>query len=561
MSGKQLSNVLHVRDRDDNNRQHSKIIYVESVLQPDGTIKKQFEIEEEPSYTFYITKDEHRLSKAANFIEFDKVEPINVKFDNLQYEMAKASDQMDFYKACRNNGKWRELRNLHKDNNLHLTDMDLADYKTREWLDRNRHNIAVLPITKAFYDIEVDVSEYKEFPEPELAPCPVSMISYIHQPTMTIHSFILRNPNNQSQMDFLDAFEEYGDEWISQVIDEMNEKDPNSKVEYAKVRAIEVHIFDDEGELLKAFFNVVKRDKPDFMGAWNAGFDLVTMKNRMLRLKLKPEEIMCPKELPYKSTWIENDTFATDFTKRNTKLDVAGYSQYVEMQEQFAKIRATMGKRESYSLDAILIDEGIEGKYDYEGEITDAMYINYESFLKYSMYDSFRLYQLEEQNNDIDLLYNMGLMTATRFNKVMTKTTSIRNFAAMVLEKEGFLLSNNHNRLKEEEEKKKFKGAFVALPEMMDAVGIVISKDGKRSNRIFENIVDEDLSSMYPSIILAGNIDADTMIGKIMCDKRPELDDIIPGLIAENDIVRIGKELLGLPDVNDVIRDLEELLA
>jgi DNA polymerase elongation subunit (family B) len=560
MKGKQLANVIHIRHRTEDRKLLNKIIYVENVLQDDGSIKKQIEVEESPAYTYYITKEEHWLKKPVNYIDRDLVRPVTTVYDNLFASMAKTSGQMEFFKTCLANGKWRELRALHRDPNLHLTDMDLPDYKVREWLERNKQQIAVLPITKAFYDIEVDTLNHQGFPEPRDAKCPVALISYIYQPTMTIWSFILRNPENESQTEFLELLEANKEDYAQMIVDEINEGYDPAKP-FKKVNALKFKIYDKEEDLIIDFFRLVKRDKADFVAAWNGIFDLLTLKNRLLKKKVDPVDVMCPAEFPYAEADVREDEFSTDYRKRNSVLNVTGYSQWVEMLECFAKIRATMGMRESYKLEDILADEDLESKYEYEGDISDAMYVNFESFLKYSIYDSFRIYQLEEKNNDIDLLYNMGLMTATRFTKVMTKTTSIRNFAAMILEPQGYLLSNNHNRMKEEEEKQKFKGAFVALPDMMDNVGIVISADGKRSNRVIENVVDEDLSSMYPSIILAGNIDADTMIGKIICESMPELNDLIPGLLAENDVIRIGHELVGLPNFEEVVADLENLLA
>ena len=291
---------------------------------------------------------------------------------------------------------------------------------------------------------------------------------------------------------------------------------------------------------------------------WNAGFDKKTLEQRIKKKKGDLTKIMCPAEFPYKQVEIRLDTFNTDFSKKKSQFNITGFTQFIDLLENFAAIRATMGKRESYQLGAILFEEIGEGKFEFEGEINDALYVDFEGFLKYSLYDSFRLYQLEEKNADIDLLYNMGLMTATRFSKVMTKTTSIRNFAAMLLEKEGYILSNNHNRMKDHGEKEKFRGAFVALSKLMDTVGIELN--GVRSAKVYENVIDEDLASLYPSIILAFNIDADTMIGKIRCESKPNLDDDLPTMLAENDPVKIGKELLGLPTVSDILENIEEYL-
>ena len=182
------------------------------------------------------------------------------------------------------------------------------------------------------------------------------------------------------------------------------------------------------------------------------------------------------------------------------------------------------------------------------------MHVDYEEFLKYSIYDSFRIFRLEYKNRDIDLLHSMMLMTATRFKKVMAKTTSIRNFAAMLLAKDGFILSNNHNRFAEEAEtKEKFRGAWVAMPELMARVGEALG--GKPTNTIFSDLVDLDLSSLYPSIILAFNVDADTMVGRIEPVKDLGIGgDDVATVLSSGDPVEAGARLLGLPT-------FEELLA
>jgi DNA polymerase elongation subunit (family B) len=564
--GKALSNVIYLRAENDRGyRSIPKIMYVENHAMDDGTIRKEVVVEENPEYTFYSTHHLHQGEtpqekkdrSEVNYVKKEDCKAYTVRYEDIYRKMAEVSNQMKFFKDCVSNGKYRELWTLEKDIDLHLTDIHLADYKIREWLDKNKSQMMHIPLAKAFFDIEVDIYGFEGFPEPEAAPCAVSLISYMYEPTMTLHSFILRNPNNHSQTEFLEAFEEHKEEYVQILLEEFNTN--NGKANYKKLKDIRFHIYDDEATLIAKFFALVKRDKPDFCGAWNASFDMPTLMNRLLKEKENVTRIMCHQDFPYRQVDIRPDTFNTDWSKRKSVFDVTGYTQFICLLENFASIRATMGKRESYALDAILFEEIGESKFEYEGDIQDAMYIDFEGFLKYSLYDSFRLYQLEEKNKDIDLLYNMGLMTATRFSKVMTKTTSIRNFAAMLLEKEGYILSNNHNKQKDHGEKKKFRGAFVALPSKMVPVGIKLN--GQRSTKVYENVIDEDLASLYPSIILAFNIDADTMIGKIMCKERPELDDEIPTMLAEADPVKIGKELLGLPNVSDILSDLEHYVT
>ena len=80
-------------------------------------------------------------------------------------------------------------------------------------------------------------------------------------------------------------------------------------------------------------------------------------------------------------------------------------------------------------------------------------------------------------------------------------------------------------------------------------LGLVIN--GVKSKFIFENVIDFDLTSLYPSIILAFNVDATTQIGRIESDEfdSPKLiDDIVT-----RNYINIGKKYFNLPDVSDML--------
>lgn len=555
---KSLANVIHIYGADDEGRKKSKVIYIENFIDDKGKVTKDFRVDENPMYTFFISKKDNIPDCPVNYVKKEDIDSVTVLYDNLTKKCADITNQKDYFRSCIDNRNFYQLNRIHNDKRLHLSDMDLSDYKIREWIETTpKEEIGLIPLSKAFFDIEVDIINHDGFPNPEEAPCPVNLISYMYQPTMELHSFILRNTDNESQTEFLEFFEENEEDYVKELINEMNTASSNGKkTKYEKINKIHFHIFDNEVELITHFFNIIKADKPDYGLTWNGAFDLVTMKNRLLKFRKNPEKIMCPAEFPYKNVRLEQDLMRTDFSKRKSTLEIAGYTQYVDLLECYASIRSTMGKRESYTLDAILLEEIGESKYEYEGDIKEAVYLDFEGFMKYSLYDSFRLYQLEEKNKDVDLLYGMSTMTATRFKKVMTKTTSIRNFAAMILEKQGYILSNNHNRFTEKEgDKKKFRGAWVALPEKMDRVGVKLN--GQRSKNIFENLVDLDLTALYPSIILAFNIDADTMLGLVEKVDGLEIEgDEIASLLSTGNPIIVGNRLLGLPSFEEVLKEI-----
>lgn len=561
MSKRQLMNTLSFRTM----RRTNKVLYMEKVQNDDGTITKNIIKEDKPSFSFYITKPEFKLSQPTNFIEMDKVDKIECDYDDLLKILfdknEKASAEGWSFEEFFNNNK-NSLSAFHGDYNYHLSDIDLTDFKIKEYQDRYSNEEGFFKLEKAYFDIEVDISNYFKFPEAEEAPCPVCLISYLHEPTMILHGFILSDTTNKSQQEFL---ENVDDQWHE---DTITEYFSDSK---QVVKNIELHVYDDELTLLKDFFKLVNTDKPDFMCAWNTFFDMKTMEQRLEKLYEKKDSeksysaaatIMSDPSLSMsqrKVYFIEDSFNQTDHSKKNDKLFVTAYPQYVDLKFAYASIRIPKGKKDSYALEDISTEELGNGKIELDGDIRTALRKNFENFLIYSLTDSYRLYQLEEKNKDIDLLHGMAALTSTRFTKVLSKTTSLRNFAAKLLFKEGIVLSNNKNRMKREQKKEKFKGAYVAPPELMANIGVMLN--GVLSNKIFENVIDEDLSAMYPSIILSCNIDSTTMIGKIVSAMDPHIGEKIFAWLIEGDVAITASNMLSLPTASDVLNDIESYLS
>jgi DNA polymerase elongation subunit (family B) len=550
---RQLSNAMAYRNRKGKNI----VLFMEKTRNANGEIEKNIIEESSPKFSFWITKPEYKLNKPVNFIEASKVDKIEVDYQKLHVELfnrrsATTDNDDEILREILNNN-YKVLRNNHKDINFHFTDVDLSDYKIREYHERYANEIAILPLEKSFTDIEVDISEYFDFPEPEKAPCPICFISYFHEPTLTLKGYILIDEKNLSQTKFFNEI--YSDEWIAEVL----------KENFPEAKTLELYAFEDELEMLESYFSMIHQEKPDFCCGWNFFFDMKTFEVRLRKLLAEredprtPADVMSDPQVTHPSVYIQEDVRNQEFSKKNSKFQITCFTQFVDLLFAYASIRIPLGKKDSYALEDITTEEVGEGKAELDGDIRTALRKNFVNFLIYGLTDSYRLWELERKNQDVDLLYNMGLLTYTRFTKVMSKTTSLRNFAAKLLFAENIILSNNKNTQRDQGEKKKFKGALVADPNLMDSVGIELN--GILSNTIFENVIDEDLSSMYPSIILSTNIDSLTMIGKIVSQDDPELGEKIFTLLAEGDMGLVGKKLLNLPSADEVIENLEAYYA
>ena len=83
---------------------------------------------------------------------------------------------------------------------------------------------------------------------------------------------------------------------------------------------------------------------------------------------------------------------------------------------------------------------------------------------------------------------------------------------------------------------------------------------GKPSKFIFENVVDFDLSSLYPSIIRAFNIDGSTQIGRLIIEdhfNNLSGDQLLEYLNSKN-FIEICRRALDLPSTEDLITAIKE---
>ena len=78
---------------------------------------------------------------------------------------------------------------------------------------------------------------------------------------------------------------------------------------------------------------------------------------------------------------------------------------------------------------------------------------------------------------------------------------------------------------------------------------------GKRSNRIFDNVVDFDATSLYPSIITSTNTDAEGQVGRLVIPQEDGTDkdsSLLVESFASGDIIEQGRDWLGLPGLAEL---------
>lgn len=164
-------------------------------------------------------------------------------------------------------------------------------------------------------------------------------------------------------------------------------------------------------------------------------------------------------------------------------------------------------------------------KLDYQGSLDDLYLNDFESYVVYNAIDTILVMLIHRKLNTLQLLLNLSKITWTELASCVYMTRMVQNdmIRLFLQEDKVVILSKNDNVYD------KYEGAFVLEPEV-----------GKH-----KNILIADYESQYPSIMLSFNMGVDTMVGRLMQDKKTILTmdgnyikyDITKHIRTENDMI------------------------
>ena len=245
-------------------------------------------------------------------------------------------------------------------------------------------------------------------------------------------------------------------------------------------------LMDTEEDLLGTFLDLI--DDCDVMTGWNSeGFDIPYMVNRVARVLGKEHtRRFClwnqyPKRREYMSYGKTQETF-----------DTVG-RVHLDMLQLYRKY--TYHEMHSYSLDAIGEYELGETKIDYEGTL-DQLYNNdFEKFIGYNRQDVDLLVKLEKKLQFIDLANVLA-----HENTVLLQTTM-----GAVAQTDQAIINAAHARGMQVPDKRSHEGNT-------QAAGAYVATPVKGMH---EWLASMDLNSLYPSILRAGNMSTETIVGQV----------------------------------------------
>ena len=457
----------------------------------------------EPEIDFYVVKEEYRqdIHFPLFSIEEEKVEKHTCKYrDRDKYILQIMGLWQTAWQLKKINYK-EYLKfineNIRQNPYLYASDTNIEDfYKTEFELIYGSHDI--FPLKSSFFDIEVDISQYmSSVADPQT---PINAISYFVEETKTMRCYLLNYPDNEAQQDVKNNIPKFIAEYLT-----------NDLIEDQDVQ-FEFFFFDNDLELMRHFWRQVNVEKCDFLAAWNSPYDMKYEINRSKLLGINIPELMCSpeihpefKRLNYIEDPERNRNTDKYFHRMWDWVDVSSETMIVDQMSLYSNLRKRF-QLNSYALyNVAKADLGIT-KVDlssYGLSIKNAHKEDYKRFLQYSIMDTYLLYLLEKKNQDLVNL--VSLSENTRIQKGINVSVLIKNTLNLYFRRHGRIIGNtvDYNIWDA------VPGALVASPDNIKIKSAPCF--GENQTLIFDNCIDLDAASLYPSIMLTLNVCRNTI--------------------------------------------------
>ena len=256
-------------------------------------------------------------------------------------------------------------------------------------------------------------------------------------------------------------------------------------------RKVNVHIFDNEKNLLLAFLNYYQEIDPTILTGWNIDFfDIPYVYNRIKNV--------CGEGHAKRLSRI-GEAFWSPYRE---KFSFGGVSilDYINLYKTY-----TYTLEASYTLNYIATKELGRGKVEYEGSLDDLFETDLEKFIEYNIVDVELVVAMDEKLQFIELCRAVCHAGFVPYEDYIYSSKWLEGACLGYLKTKGLVATNKPKDRRErmqalkDNNQEKFIGAYVKEP--------IVGK--------YDWIYDLDLTSLYPSIIMTLNISPETKVGKI----------------------------------------------
>ena len=339
--------------------------------------------------------------------------------------------------------------------NIHFHDM-----KPYQKFLIERYGIDDTPSTghrEVFFDIECEIGGALTEDYIESAPMPITSIAWWDKTPDTWHILIL---------------------------------DKKNQLKHTKAKNKEIIPCRTENELLAKFIEKIRDIDPDILIGYNSDyFDIPYLYYRMCNTVGKEfADHLSPLGK------VESKKFSKFFYKRNQYVDIVGVESldYIRLHKKYS-----WKDEPSWKLDAIGEKYVGMNKIEYEGNLDQLFETDIHKFIKYNFVDVEILQKLDEKLQYIALTKNLSHKGKHNYSEVYSN--SVTQDGAI----SAYLLSQNIIPPPKEpnpQKKDGYAGGYLFCP-----------KAG-----LYKYMFDEDLTSLYPSIIMSINIGKETFVGRII---------------------------------------------
>ncbi len=262
------------------------------------------------------------------------------------------------------------------------------------------------------------------------------------------------------------------------------------------------HYCPSEYELLNHFINHWMVDVPDVITGWNIQlYDIPYICKRLNR-------VLGEKLMKRMSNWglvTEGEVFING--RKHTSFDIGGLTQldYLDLYKKF-----TYKAQESYRLDYIAEVELGQKKLDHSEYDTfkDFYTKGWQKFIEYNIIDVELVDRLEDKMKLIELALTMAYDAKVNYADVFYQVRMWDNIIFNYLKKRDIVIPPRNRTQKNE----KYAGAYVKEP-----------IPGK-----YDYVVNFDLNSLYPHLIMQYSVSPETLVGKDELNKRiAELESML----------------------------------
>lgn len=389
-------------------------------------------------------------------------------------------------------------------------DMDIRTFYLSQFLFEYGNNL-MKKLSIGVFDIENDTVQTQGFPTH--GECPIDAISFVADESKNGYLFVYTkdnlpnipegHKNYELMMQIKEQFYRDMDNLKSHpeiLINKMHEMFDDS---YG-VFNYHILFFDNEIEEIAAFFQIVEAEQIDFLGAWNAPYDIGNLIQRPKTLGYSSESLIVSKK--FDSSVPRDIVFKEDhnWQKHKRKHVFELHVPYVvsDMLVNYTGIRAGRGKIPSAKLNLVAKKELEDEKIDYSeyGNIKWFKYKDLEKFLLYNMKDTILLVGLKNRTMDFETLYQSMYDDILLSNEVFISTRMLENSLRQFFftYKCGYVMGSNKHKWESNEivdYKKMAYAAFGINIKPDGGMDLVLSDDG---NFLYEDVDDNEQEEYDP---------------------------------------------------------------